>query len=302
MITLAHGALPGTPIWLPHNISITAAILLGAFFYTRITSRRGAGAGPAVPRIQRVSFSLGLIALWLSLDGPIEALSGSLYIAHMSQHILLTLVAPPLLICGLTPRMFRTVLVRTRLLGAVKVLGRPIPALLLFNGTLAISHAPDVVRLMLESAPFHYAVHAALLATALLMWLPVTSPIPEVRKLNYPARMCYILIQSVVPTIPASFLTFGSEPLYPVYNSLAPQWGMTALMDQQIAGLIMKIGGGLILFGIVAVLFARWASEESREAAARRASRQADVDADSELPEPEPIPVHRAGAEVSDPQ
>lgn len=260
MIELAHGALPGSPIWLPHNLPVSAAVVLAGIIYLRASAPDD--GSPAKAR-KRFSFFSGLLVLWMSLDGPVEALSGSIYIAHMVQHMLLTLVAPPLLICGLMPWMFRGLLGSGRLLAIVARVARPLPALLLFNGTLAFSHAPKVVEWMIESAPIHYAVHLALLGTAALMWLPVTSPIPEIRKLSYPAGMAYLLLQSVVPTIPASFLTFGSTPLYPVYNSLATQWGMSPLDDQQIAGLIMKIGGGLILWGFVTVFFFKWASEEA---------------------------------------
>lgn len=260
MIRLAHGALPGSPIWLPHNLPVSGAVVIAGLLYLRASVPEG--ESPATAR-KRFSFFSGLLVLWMSLDGPVEALSGSIYIAHMVQHILLTLVAPPLLICGLTPWMFRRLLGGGRLLAIVARVARPLPALLLFNGTLAFSHAPKVVEWMIESEPIHYSVHLALLGTATLMWLPVTSPIPEIRKLSYPAGMAYLLLQSVVPTIPASFLTFGSTPLYPVYNSLATQWGMSPLDDQQIAGLIMKIGGGLILWGVVAVFFFRWAAEEA---------------------------------------
>lgn len=267
MIELAHGALPGSPIWLPHNLPVSGAVVMAGILYLRASVPES--EAPATGR-KRFSFFSGLLVLWMSLDGPVEALSESIYIAHMVQHILLTLVAPPLLICGLTPWMVRRLLGGGRLLAIVARVARPLPALLLFNGTLAFSHAPKVVEWMIEFEPIHYAVHFALLGSATLMWLPVTSPIPEIRKLSYPAGMAYLLLQSVVPTIPASFLTFGSAPLYPVYNPLATQWGMSPLDDQQIAGLIMKIGGGLILWGIVAVFFFKWAAEEAASSAIDR--------------------------------
>lgn len=266
MTLFAHGALPGSPIWLPHNPTVWGTLALAGLIYLKSAKARNLDTGPPPTGRQKAALLSGLGVLWASLDGPVEALSGSLYIFHMIQHLLVTLVAPPLILLGLQPWMFRKILANRRLFQLLRRVSRPIFALVIFNAALAFSHAPGVVELMLRSDGFHYAVHALLLATATLMWLPVVSPVPEIPRLSYPLRMGYLLLQSVVPTIPASFLTFGSQPLYPVYSTLAPQWGMTALTDQQISGLIMKIGGGLILWGIVTALFFRWASSEDRKA------------------------------------
>jgi len=76
--------------------------------------------------------------------------------------------------------------------------------------------------------------------------------------------MLYLFAWSVVPTVPASFLTFGASPLYKFYEHVPHLFGLSTLEDQQTAGLIMKIGAGLLLWGIIAVVFFRWASEEER--------------------------------------
>jgi putative membrane protein len=90
----------------------------------------------------------------------------------------------------------------------------------------------------------------------------VLSPVAEIPRLSYPAQMLYLFAQSIVPTVPASFLTFGSSPLYPFYAAAAPLAGLDPVLDQRIAGLIMKLLGGLILWGVIAVLFFRWHAED----------------------------------------
>jgi putative membrane protein len=70
--------------------------------------------------------------------------------------------------------------------------------------------------------------------------------------------MLYLFLQSIVPTVPASFLTFGSQPLYSFYVSAPRIWGVSVLTDQTVSGLIMKILGGLILWTVIAVIFFRW--------------------------------------------
>jgi putative membrane protein len=74
--------------------------------------------------------------------------------------------------------------------------------------------------------------------------------------------MLYLFVQSLAPTIPASFLTFGRSPLYPVYETFPRIWGISAITDQLLAGLIMKIAGGLILWGFIAAIFFRWHARE----------------------------------------
>jgi putative membrane protein len=94
------------------------------------------------------------------------------------------------------------------------------------------------------------------------MWWPVMSPLPERPALSPPAQMLYLFLQSLAPTIPASFLTFGHTLLYPVYATYPRVWGLSALDDQLIAGLVMKIVGGLILWGFIAVIFFNWHARE----------------------------------------
>jgi putative membrane protein len=98
-----------------------------------------------------------------------------------------------------------------------------------------------------------------------VMWWPVLSPLPELPALSPPSQMLYLFVQSLAPTIPASFLTFGTEPLYPVYATFPRIWGVDALTDQLVAGLVMKLVGGAILWVVIAVVFFRWAQQERTE-------------------------------------
>jgi putative membrane protein len=143
-------------------------------------------------------------------------------------------------------------------------MSRFIPALIVFNVTIVLVHWPAIVDLTLRSGWAHFIAHAVLLLSAFIVWMPIVSPLPEIPRLVAPLRMTFLFLQSVVPTIPASFLTFGSRPLYRRYESLPKLWGISALDDQLIAGLIMKIGAGLLLWALIAVIFFRWAAAEER--------------------------------------
>ena len=116
-----------------------------------------------------------------------------------------------------------------------------------------------------RSEGLHFLLHAVLFGSATLMWWPAISPLPEMPGLTYPGRMLYLFLQSVVPTVPASFLTFGSHPFYAVYVAAPRIWGISALTDQLIAGLIMKLVGGAILWLGIAICFFKWWGREQTD-------------------------------------
>ena len=116
----------------------------------------------------------------------------------------------------------------------------------------------------MRNHPLHFVAHALLLVSALLMWMVIVSPIPEVGRARPPMQMLYLFLQTILPTVPASFLTFGSKPLYSFYETVPRLYGWTALSDQQVAGLIMKLGGGFYLYTIIAVIFFRWYNAEEK--------------------------------------
>jgi putative membrane protein len=109
---------------------------------------------------------------------------------------------------------------------------------------------------------FHLLAHVGWMAAALVMWWPVLSPLPELPHLSAPGRMLYLFGQSIVPTVPASFLTFGESLLYSTYLSSPMTFGVDPIADQQIAGLLMKVAGGFFIWGVIAVIFFRWSSAE----------------------------------------
>ena len=246
------------PAWHTHP---DAWALLGAIELAYLFAVRG---GRATPR-QVALFSCGVGVLLLASDWPLHDLAERyLYSAHMVQHMLMTFVAAPLLLLGTPEWLARRVLRRTRLLRPVRFLGRPVPDLIQFNAILVFSHWPLIVDGTLRDHPLHFVAHAVLLVSALLMWLPIVSPLPEVPQARPPTKMLYLFLQTIVPTVPASFLTFGSTPLYHFYEHVPRLWGLSALNDMQIAGLTMKIVGGFYLWTVIAVIFFRWYYAEER--------------------------------------
>ena len=102
----------------------------------------------------------------------------------------------------------------------------------------------------------------ALVLSALLLWVPVVGPLPELR-ISYPAQMLYLFVTSIVPTVPAGWLTFAEGTIYSAYDVPGRLWGLTITDDQQLAGVIMKLVGGGFLWVIITLRFFQWAGRFS---------------------------------------
>lgn len=188
----------------------------------------------------------------------------ALFSVHMIEHMVLVLVVPPLLLAGIPRWIADRTLGHPGVARVLRPAARAVPAFAIFNVVLVAIHWPLVVELMLTSTIGHFTVHALLFGAALLTWLPVVSPTPAIPRLGAPLQMLYLFLHSLIPTVPASFLTFSYAPIYPVYGDAALAWGITAVTDQTVAGLIMKLGGGLLLWGRIALIWFRWYGEERR--------------------------------------
>jgi putative membrane protein len=261
------------PGWEPHpDVWLVCGLLaaLYAIAVVRVGPRFVASGRPVVSRFQVVCFSLGVLAVLVSSDWPIHDVAERYnYSVHMVQHLVFTMIASPLLLLG-TPAWLVRYLLPGRLLDIVRTLSRFVPALVIFNLVLVLTHWPAMVNASLESGWVHFALHVLLFVSSLIVWMPVVSPLPEIPRLAPVMRMVYLFTWSIVPTVPASFLTFGSEPLYRFYEHVPHLFGLSTLADQQVAGLIMKIAAGLLLWMIIAVVFFRWAAEEDRTNNPRR--------------------------------
>jgi putative membrane protein len=247
-------------------VAFVGVLLLGYFYairrYGPIFHPRP--DDPPATRKHKTLFVGGLVVYYLAVGWPLHDIAENyLYSAHMVQHILIGYVAPPLLLLG-TPEWLGRMLVGRGLAGrAYHRLTHPVVAAVVFNATVAFIHWPQAVGWMLGSEIVHIAIHLVYFLAALLMWSVLYSPLPEIaERLAVPVKMLYLFVQTLVPTVPASFLTFGETPLYAAYTEMPRLFGLSPLADMQLAGLIKKIGLGLFLWGIIAVMFFRWASRE----------------------------------------
>ncbi len=269
------------PSWAPHPDVwlLIAAIVAGYAYALRYLGPRLAPTGtPVVTRFQLATFAAGVFTLWLASDYPIHDLGERyLFSIHMVQHTLYSIVAAPLLLMGTPAWLARWILTPRWLMKTVRYLTRLIPATIVFNLVIIVTHTPVVVNASLRHALIHFGVHTLIVLSSLIVWMPLLSPLPEVPRLQPLVRMLFLFLQSVVPTVPASFLTFGDHPLYRFYDTVPRLWGIAAIDDMRMAGLIMKILIGFSLWITIAIIFFRWYnSEETGTALHRRASRDLD--------------------------
>jgi putative membrane protein len=150
-------------------------------------------------------------------------------------------------------------------MAVMRIVTKPLFALAVFNLVVVLTHLPSVVDATMTNEFFHAGVHTALIASAFLMWWPILSPLPELPSISYPAQMLYLFAQSLLPTIPASFLTFSSRPLYAFYEEAPRLLDVDAVTDQRIGGLVMKLIAGFFLWAIIGTVFFKWYQKDEAE-------------------------------------
>lgn len=269
------------PSWTPHPDVwlLVFAVAAGYAFALRHLGPRLAPRGtPVVTRFQLTTFYAGVLAMWIASDWPIHDLGERyLFSVHMVQHTVYAIIAAPLLLMGTPTWLARWLLSPRWLLLTVRKLSRLIPATIIFNLVVIVVHTPVVVDASLHHALIHFGIHALILLSSLIVWMPLLSPLPEVPRLQPLVRMLFLFLQSIVPTVPASFLTFGDHPLYRFYDTVPRLWDISAIDDMRMAGLIMKLLVGFSLWITITIIFFRWYNaEETGTALHRRVSRDLD--------------------------
>ena len=259
--------IPYTP-----PLSVVAGCLGLAVVYAACTGpyRDRFNAARPVSVWRQIAFYAGVALAALALASPLDIVGDAyLFTAHMIQHLLLTLGVAPLLLAGTPAWLWRDVLRATRLTGFVRWARHPLVAFFSFNLVFALAHIPSFYELTLNNEPLHAAEHLVFIATAMLMWMPVLSPVPDISA-PYPAlgQVLYLFLQTIPATLVGVLLSAAGSAYYPTYV-LAPRiTGLSPLEDQQFGGLLIWVGGGLYYLIATGVVFFAWAARE--EAANRR--------------------------------
>src|SRR5579884_3123123 len=226
----------------------------------------------ARPLTARATFFVaGDAVLLLALLSPLDTLGDAyLFSAHMLQHLLLVLVAPPLLLVGIPPRLFERFLQWPPARRVERVLGQPLLAWVIGMGTLWVWHLPALYDAALHSEGLHTFQHLTFLVTATIFWWPLVAPAP-LRRLPALAGVPYLLAASFSSSVLGIILTFAPVGFYPFYLHPADPlgilrlvregWGLSLRADQQLGGLLMWMLSTPVYLAILTVVFARWYGE-----------------------------------------
>jgi putative copper resistance protein D len=240
--------------------------------------------GVAWPRGRTAVFGGGLLVMLLAVDGSPDTLADRSFAAHMVQHLLIQLVAAPLLVLGAPMTLLlradpswlpRRLLARTLRARTVRLLSPPAVTFAVFSVVLVGSHLSPLYDLALRYNAIHQAEHVAYLVTAYLFWWSTIGVDPSPAKPNYPARILYLLLIMPVMAFLGVAIAGSGRVMYPHYAANPPPWDATALQDQQLAGTLMWITGMVTIPPTLALVLLRWLDQDDRDQARRSAARPA---------------------------
>jgi cytochrome c oxidase assembly factor CtaG len=252
----------------PHDLwtmwTFAPAVLLGLAVVCWLYARgvralwRAAGAGRGIPTWRVACFAGGIFAVALALLSPIDGVASALFVVHMIQHMLLVVVAAPLLILGdagtatlwALPRDARRGVgawwrARRALPAIWDALRRPLVAFMLQVLAIWLWHMPALYDAALRRESVHVAEHASFFLTALLFWYPIADAHPR-RRFSVGVATLYLFAAGLQCTLLGALITFARHPWYFGHYATTAAWGLTPLEDQQLAGLVMWIPAGLV--------------------------------------------------------
>ncbi|MEO6206324.1 MAG: cytochrome c oxidase assembly protein [Candidatus Limnocylindrales bacterium] len=294
-LVAAHGSTPtGPPTlaslllgWTFEPVPTLGVVVAAGCWWWAVRRVNAAHPGNRVPARRSVAFGLGLAAIALALLSGIDRYDTTLFSIHMVQHVLLTMVAAPLIAMSApitlllrvaapsTRRRWILPVLHSR---AVRILAFPVVAWIAFAAVMWASHFSPLFDAALEDPLMHDLEHVLFLGSALLFWWPVAALDPAPWRMAHPVRALYTFLQLPQNTFLAVVILGATTVLYPHYATTGRTWGPSPLEDQQLAAGIMWITGDVVfILGIIAILYG-WMRAEARDAG--REDRRADLERD----------------------
>ncbi|MBY5164371.1 cytochrome c oxidase assembly protein [Salsipaludibacter albus] len=266
---LAQAALTPDEVWGAWNLDPVVMVVV---FVALWAHRRGrtSGSGRTRDRRRGIAFGIALVALVVAFVSPVDAMSGALLSAHMVQHVLVLLVAAPLLAFSApsgvllrgAPLPVRRAAVSAR--RAVRpgarwllVLGGPVAVWLLHVLTVWGWHAAPAYQAALGSGWLHVLEHATFLATGVLFWRVVVGSRSGASRVPGGLGVLLVFGMAMQGVFLSALMTFSTQPWYPAYAGAAA-WGIDPLTDQHLAGVLMWIPGSLVYLPIAMTLLVGW--------------------------------------------
>ena len=293
-IALAHGGYAPPPTfpgvlfeWRFEPVVLTLVALAAIGWL--LLGNRVARAHPAHPpsRWRDAAFLGGLATLVIALTSPIEAYEGQLFSVHMLQHMLIELVAAPLLLLGAPATLALRAAspsVRRGLLSILHsrvaaVLSFPLLAWVLFAAVNWGWHFSSLYDQALAVSWLHDLQHLTFLGAALLFWWPVVAADPARWRLPHPVRLFYLFLAMPQNSFLGIALMSAPPSLYPHYLSNGRTWGPTPAVDQSVGGMLMWVGGDVVFLLAMGLVVAAWVRAEDRRTAREDAREDARINA-----------------------
>ena len=242
-------------------LQLVPLVLLAIAYTVRANTLAGRGQPVAVWR--QACFATGLVVIFLALASPLASVNSELFLAHMSQHLLLADIAALLLVLGVTGPLLQPLLARP-LIGRLRVLAHPLVALVLWMVNLYVWHIPALYEATLTNDLLHALQHSCFLGFGILIWMPLFGPLPKPQWFGPIAMFLYILAIRFAGGILGNVFIWSPETIFPAYEPGAEHWGITAIADQGIAGSIMMIESIFLTVGLVVWLVIDFAKRDQR--------------------------------------
>jgi cytochrome c oxidase assembly factor CtaG len=241
----------------PLQIAPTAIV---AFLYARRVHTLRVRGTP-VPLWRRLAFWTGIVLVVAALVSPIDELGeNDFFFFHMLQHVIIGDLAPLCFVAGLTGPILRPVLGLPGV-DRLRVLTHPFVALPVWAVNLYLWHLPGLYQAALEHAPVHALEHFMFFTCGVLMWSPVLETLPAPAWFGTGAKLGYIAAVRVVETILGNVFIWTNSVFYPWYEHATPRWGISAVHDQNLAGVVMMAEGSIVTIAALAWLFLRLGAE-----------------------------------------
>lgn len=245
----------------PLELAPTAAVAYLYLRRTRTLARRGRPVAPA----RQWLFWSGVALVVVALDSPIDAIGErDFFFVHMIQHVLLGDLAPLCMVAGLTGSVLRPVLSLPGIDG-LRRLTHPCIALPIWAVDLCAWHVPLLYEAALHHSAIHALEHLLFFCCGALMWSPVLETLPAPAWFGTGWKLGYIGAVRLVETVLGNVFIWSGSVFYPWYEHAQPIWGIDALDDQRLAGVVMMVEGGLVTLGALTWLLLRLARESELE-------------------------------------
>lgn len=233
------------------------------YFLAQGPARQWLAPDEKVSPRQVAAFVAAQLILLFAVASPLDEISDHyLFSAHMFQHVLLIYPVAFLWLVGTPAWIWRILFSMEWSAPLAQFFTRPTIAFATFNSSLYIWHMPGLYEWALRDSKIHFLEHAFFIGTAMLLWWPLVRPLPEQPRLHYGAQLLYLIAGSILLMPITGILVFSHEALYPTYRDAPRVTELTAVADQQLGAVIMKLTAMVIMFVALSIVFMRWYQHE----------------------------------------